>query len=182
MSTARAAAGDSKSAIEKTPVREITGGIVSRIDGRRNEDGVEEDLTHQPWPVGGAGRMLNVLMRFLVLATDYDGTLAHHGAVDAATRESLERVRATGRKLVLVTGREIPDLEKTFAACGMPIDLFDSVVAENGALVYQPATKHTRLIGEPPPPAFAAALRARGVGPISEGQVIVATWEPHETA
>jgi HAD superfamily hydrolase (TIGR01484 family) len=125
--------------------------------------------------------MLDVLMRFLVLATDYDGTLAHHGAVDDATREALQKVRASGRKVVLVTGREIPDLEKTLAACGMQMDLFDSVVAENGALVYQPASKRTRLIGEPPPPAFTEALRARGVGPISVGQVIVATWEPHET-
>ena len=35
-------------------------------------------------------------------------------------------------------------------------------------------------VAEPPSPAFVEALRARGVGPISVGQTIVATWEPHE--
>ena len=42
-------------------------------------------------------------MRYLALACDYDGTLAHHGRVDKPTLESLERLLASGRKLVLVT-------------------------------------------------------------------------------
>ena len=42
-------------------------------------------------------------MRYLALATDYDGTLAHDGAIDHATVNTLERLRATGRKLILVT-------------------------------------------------------------------------------
>ena len=42
-------------------------------------------------------------MRYLALCTDYDGTIAHHGRVDARTIESLERLRESGRKLVLVT-------------------------------------------------------------------------------
>lgn len=42
-------------------------------------------------------------MRYLALATDYDGTLAHHGRVDAATHEALAQLAATGRKLILVT-------------------------------------------------------------------------------
>jgi HAD superfamily hydrolase (TIGR01484 family) len=119
-------------------------------------------------------------MRFLVLATDYDGTIAHHGKVDAATRDALAAVRASGRKLVLVTGRELPDLEKVLAASDMQLQSFDAIVAENGALVHRPASKQTRLIGEPPPPAFVEALRAAGVAPLSVGQVIVATWQPHE--
>jgi HAD superfamily hydrolase (TIGR01484 family) len=44
-------------------------------------------------------------MRFRVLASDYDGTLVHHGRVDAATVAALQRRRASGRQLVLVTGR-----------------------------------------------------------------------------
>jgi hydroxymethylpyrimidine pyrophosphatase-like HAD family hydrolase len=120
-------------------------------------------------------------MRFFVLATDYDGTIAHHGILDDATRDALTLVRKSGRKLVLVTGREMGDLERVFAEMQMSLDLFDSVVAENGAVVYQPASKTTRLVAEPPPPTFAATLRARGVSPLSEGQVIVATWQPHET-
>jgi hydroxymethylpyrimidine pyrophosphatase-like HAD family hydrolase len=120
-------------------------------------------------------------MRFLVLATDYDGTIAHHGVVDAATRDALVRVRASGRKVALVTGREMTDLEKVFTATEMPLELFDVVVAENGAVIYHPDTRKSRLVAEPPPPAFAQALRDAGVTPLSVGQVIVATWQPHET-
>jgi hydroxymethylpyrimidine pyrophosphatase-like HAD family hydrolase len=115
-------------------------------------------------------------MRFHVLATDYDGTIAHHGVVEESTREALARARAAGRKLVLVTGRELPDLERVFPE----VNLFDAIVAENGALVYQPGSRQLRALAEPPPEAFAATLRARGVAPLSVGHVIVATWEPHE--
>jgi len=116
-------------------------------------------------------------MRFHVLATDYDGTIAHHGLVDGATQEALARVRATGRKLVLVTGRELVDLQKVFP----DLEQFDAIVAENGAVVYQPAKRARRLLGERPPEAFARRLREQGVAPLSEGEVIVATWQPHES-
>src|SRR5262249_6663880 len=53
-------------------------------------------------------------------------------------------------------------------------------VAENGALLYRPAENALTLLAHAPPPAFVEALRARGVGPISVGAVIVATWEPHQ--
>ena len=69
-------------------------------------------------------------MRYHVLATDYDGTLARHGQVDDATLARLEQVRKSGRRLVLVTGRELDDLKKVFP----PFELFDCIVAENGAL------------------------------------------------
>jgi hypothetical protein len=114
-------------------------------------------------------------MRFLALACDYDGTLAHNGRVEASTIAALERVRASGRKLLLVTGRQLDDLRSVF----VEIDLFDCVVAENGALLYDPRTQRERAIAEPPPAAFVEALRRRYV-PVSVGHVIVATWEPHE--
>jgi hydroxymethylpyrimidine pyrophosphatase-like HAD family hydrolase len=117
-------------------------------------------------------------MRHLALATDYDGTLAHHGRVDGPTLAALGRLRATGRRLVLVTGRELGELLGIFPR----IDLFDRVVAENGALLYRPEAKEQMVLGAAPPPAFVAELRRRGVGPISVGRVIVATWEPHRAA
>jgi HAD superfamily hydrolase (TIGR01484 family) len=51
-------------------------------------------------------------MYLITVATDYDGTLAHHGRVDAATIAALQRLKASGRKLVMVTGRELPDLKR----------------------------------------------------------------------
>ncbi|MGE5616614.1 MAG: HAD-IIB family hydrolase [Bacillota bacterium] len=115
-------------------------------------------------------------MYFLALATDYDGTIAHHGAVDAPTIAALEAFRATGRRLILVTGRELPDLERVFPR----LDLFHRVVAENGAVIHDPATHKERCIAAPPPPGFIAALKRRNVSPLSVGRVIVATWEPME--
>ena len=115
-------------------------------------------------------------MRYQVLATDYDGTLAEDGRVDEGTRQALDRVRRSGRRLVMVTGRELDDLARVCPR----LDLFDVVVAENGALVHRPATHETRVLAETPPARFVDALRARGVAPLSTGRVIVATCQPHE--
>ena len=49
-------------------------------------------------------------MRYYAIATDYDGTLAHHGGVEISTIRRLEKVRETGRKLLLVTGRRLEEL------------------------------------------------------------------------
>jgi hydroxymethylpyrimidine pyrophosphatase-like HAD family hydrolase len=116
-------------------------------------------------------------MRYQVLACDYDGTLAHKGRVDEATVAALSRLLASGRRLVMVTGRELPELLGIFPQ----IELFEWVVAENGALLYCPRTREEKPLAEPPPPRFLEVLLDRGVGPISSGRVIVATWEPHET-
>ncbi|MBI3767300.1 MAG: HAD family phosphatase [Deltaproteobacteria bacterium] len=116
-------------------------------------------------------------MRYVALACDYDGTLAHDGRVDEETVQALERLRESGRTLILVTGRELDELTTVFRR----LELFDRVVAENGALLYRPDTREERRLAEPPPRAFVAALRARGV-PLSVGRVIVATVSPHEIA
>jgi hydroxymethylpyrimidine pyrophosphatase-like HAD family hydrolase len=117
-------------------------------------------------------------MRYHVLATDYDGTLAHDGGLDEITVAALHRLRAGGRRLVMVTGRELDDLQRVCPELG----LFDLVVAENGGLLYRPADRSERVLGEPPPAAFVAALQDRGVAPLSVGRCIVATWEPHDAA
>jgi hydroxymethylpyrimidine pyrophosphatase-like HAD family hydrolase len=116
-------------------------------------------------------------MHYLALATDFDGTIAHDGRVNEPTSVALRRLRDSGRKLLLVTGRELDDLFKIF-----PHDkLFDSIVAENGALLYHPSDQHEQTLAPPPPPAFLTALAARKV-PLSVGRSIVATNEPHEHA
>ncbi|HEY2067718.1 MAG TPA: HAD family hydrolase [Gemmatimonadaceae bacterium] len=116
-------------------------------------------------------------MRFATLATDYDGTIATHGTVDADTLAALRRLRDAGGTLVLVTGREIPPLLESFPDVG----LFDLVVAENGGLLYWPDSKREKPLCEAPDEAFVRALKKRGVAPLSVGRVIVATFEPHET-
>jgi hydroxymethylpyrimidine pyrophosphatase-like HAD family hydrolase len=115
-------------------------------------------------------------MRYLVLATDYDGTLARDGRVDEETLAALDRLRHSGRKLILVTGRHLEDLLHVFPQ----INLCEWVVVENGALLYQPTTREVKPLGEPPPEEFVKALQERGVEPLAVGRVIVATWHPHE--
>lgn len=117
-------------------------------------------------------------MRYLALACDYDGTLASDGQVDEKTLVALERLRNSGRKLILVTGRQLNELLPVFPH----INLFERVVAENGALLYRPANREEKLLGTPAPEEFIRTLRDRGVDSLSVGRVIVATWRPHETA
>src|SRR5688572_19610645 len=115
-------------------------------------------------------------MRYVALACDYDGTIASDGVVPDHVVDAIVRLKESGRRVVLVTGRELEDLQEVFAR----LDVFDLVVAENGALVFDPQTRDVRMLAEPPPRAFVDALRERNVDPLSEGHVIVATWEPHE--
>jgi len=117
-------------------------------------------------------------VRFLALATDYDGTLASDGAVDLKTVAALRRLAATGRKLILVTGRQLNDLLRVFPEAS----IFDAVVAENGAVLYRPESRDTRVLAPPPPADFVAALQRRGVDPLWQGQVVVATVQPNDRA
>ncbi len=77
----------------------------------------------------------------------------------------------------MVTGRELEDLLRVFPRC----DLFEWVVAENGCLLYHPATEEQLPLHEPTPSKFIEALRARGVQ-LTVGRVICAAWVPHEGA
>jgi hydroxymethylpyrimidine pyrophosphatase-like HAD family hydrolase len=114
-------------------------------------------------------------MRYLALATDYDGTLASDGVVDESTVAALGRARAAALRLILVTGRQLPDLLTVFP----DVDLFDRVVAENGAILYAPTTRRSRALASAPPRLLLNALEARGVS-VSVGQAIVATTESHK--
>jgi HAD superfamily hydrolase (TIGR01484 family) len=115
-------------------------------------------------------------MSFLVLATDYDGTLAYDGTVRESTIRSVEKLRESGRKLVLVTGRQLDDLLTVFSRA----DLFEWIVAENGGELYCPRTRESRLLTEPVPRDFPQALRERGMHDIAVGKTIIATGLPHE--
>jgi phosphoglycolate phosphatase (TIGR01487 family) len=117
-------------------------------------------------------------MQFVAVATDYDGTLANDGSVSRETLAMLARVRKSGRKLLLVTGRELESLRSVFTELG----LFDLVVAENGALLYRPATGEERLLGKSAPALFVEAMKLSGANPLSVGRCVVATVQPHEAA
>ncbi len=117
-------------------------------------------------------------MRFRMVAADYDGTLANDGSVSKDTLQALQRVRKSGRKLVLITGRELESLQSMFRE----LHLFDLIVAENGALLYYPSTGEEKPLAKTPPAKFVEMLRRSGVNPLSVGRCIVATVKPHDAA
>jgi hydroxymethylpyrimidine pyrophosphatase-like HAD family hydrolase len=115
-------------------------------------------------------------MYYHALAVDYDGTLATDGRVDEATIAALQRLRESGRKLILVTGRIVDQLLEVFPQIG----LCSLVVADNGALLYDPETDERVRLHAPPDKEFVLELARRGVPELEIGDVIVATWEPHQ--
>jgi len=113
-----------------------------------------------------------VSVPYRVLACDYDGTLATKSLVDAATEQALDRWLAAGRRLVLVTGRQLPDLISVFPRAST---MFDWIVAENGPVLFRPETGQKQLLAPPPPQAFTDLLEKQGVTPLNVGDVVVAT-------
>jgi hydroxymethylpyrimidine pyrophosphatase-like HAD family hydrolase len=115
-------------------------------------------------------------MYYQALAADYDGTLAKDGRVDEATLAALHRLKASGRRLILVSGRERADLLRVFP----DVSLFDRLVLENGAVLVRPGEDAIAL-ADPPPSELITRLREQQVSPLSCGDVIVSSWEPNET-
>jgi len=115
-------------------------------------------------------------MNYEALACDYDGTLAHNGTVDVETTTALRGFRDSGRKLLLVTGRTVGDLLGIYN----DLELFDRVVAENGGVLFRPATGDYLDLCAPPPAKFVAALRENRVQPLELGRIIIATHEPQQ--
>jgi len=121
---------------------------------------------------------MNAAPPIRALASDYDATLAFEGKIDPSTREALSRLKASGRKLLLVTGRDLDDL----LAILPDIEFFDCAVAENGAVLYWPSTRRIESLAPPPPKEFLEKLRERGVQPLSASRSIVATKLSHYEA
>jgi hydroxymethylpyrimidine pyrophosphatase-like HAD family hydrolase len=115
-------------------------------------------------------------MKYRALATDFDGTLADDARVLPLAARALFRWREAGGVVVLVTGRELADLARVFPS----LALFDRIVAENGALLSDPANGRERLLAPPADPEVVALLRRLGARPVSAGRAIVSTRVPHE--
>jgi len=115
-------------------------------------------------------------MRYVALAAGFDGTLARDGRYDERCIEALRALAATGRKLILVTGRELRELLEIFPEAR----LFDYVVAENGAVMHRPATRESEILAQAPPELLLQELRRRHVTPLSVGSSIVTTVKANE--
>ncbi|MBX9692125.1 MAG: HAD-IIB family hydrolase, partial [Cyanobacteria bacterium] len=116
-------------------------------------------------------------MQYLAAAFDYDGTLAHHGTVSSAVVDALRKLKTSGRKLIMVTGRHLENLLDVFPEA----NIFDSLVVENGALLYNPTTKEEKPLSERFNKDLVDGLRKIPVDPLEVGRCIVATCEPYHT-
>ena len=136
-------------------------------NARRREEGRFRisEIMNKPIPPG-----------LRALATDYDGTLAHDGAVNEATLAALRKLKDAHFRLILVTGRELHELKAIFPQ----LSWFDLAVMENGGVLYHPHIGEVEALAAPPPSEFVARLHELGL-PLQVGKSIVATWEPHET-
>lgn len=110
-------------------------------------------------------------MRYVVLAAGFDGTLARDGRCDERCINVLRELSATGRKLILVTGRELRRLLEIFPEAR----LFDYIVAENGAVLHRTATRQSEILGQAPPEILLQELRRRQVTPLRVGSSIIST-------
>jgi hydroxymethylpyrimidine pyrophosphatase-like HAD family hydrolase len=109
-----------------------------------------------------------------VLACDFDGTGAVNGRLAPEVTSVLTAARSVGFVILLVTGRVLEELQ----TAGVNFDIFDAVVAENGALVWLPAAGRTIQLGTPPPGQFLGELRKMRI-PYQAGTVIVGTSDRH---
>jgi hydroxymethylpyrimidine pyrophosphatase-like HAD family hydrolase len=115
-------------------------------------------------------------MRYLALAMDYDGTLTDSGRLSGEVATALERLRASGRRSILLTGRTFGELADT----GTNLALFDMIILENGAVLHAPGRRETTVLAPRVPPELAIRLEQHGVKPLIKGQVILATRLPYE--
>lgn len=117
-----------------------------------------------------------ILGHYQALACDGDGTLTTRKILARRTEAALDRWQESGRRLILVTGESVQQLQH------FPEHRrFDLVVAENGAVIYHPASDKTKVLcrrrGKA---ALVNRLRVREVEPLKVGEVIISTERANE--
>lgn len=109
-------------------------------------------------------------MEKMVIALDVDGTLYDGGVVAEAATLALQRARADGHTLVIVTGRRWESLRQVVPTV---VGLCDRAVCEEGGVLVDVATGELVLLAEPVEPAVVAGLLAAGVPELDVGHVVV---------
>ena len=89
-----------------------------------------------------------------MLATDYDGTIATRSRIPSDVEKALLEAKQAGLLIAIVTGRGFDDL---FRVCPQ-INIFDLIVAENGAIIYFPSQDKIQYLADKPPIEFITEL------------------------
>jgi hydroxymethylpyrimidine pyrophosphatase-like HAD family hydrolase len=114
-------------------------------------------------------------MHYVALAAGFDGTLAREGRCDEKSIDALRALAATGRKLILVTSRELRSLLEIFPE----VRVFDYVIAENGAVMHRPAARASAILAQAPSEILVQELHRRRV-PLSVGSAVLTTDRAHQ--
>ena len=114
---------------------------------------------------------------FKVLATDLDGTLMRGGNIPPRTWSLLRQLKLTGLALILATGRPLD----YFLDQGPFNEVFEAIVAEDGAVVYFPRRDAIILPFGRLPTTIIQKLEKLKI-PLERGMSIVATRVPHDQA
>lgn len=116
-------------------------------------------------------------MKLKAIAIDYDGTIAVDGVVDPSVWQAIAEARHLGIAVILVTGRRMSELEQLIR----PLDCFDVIVAENGAVLHFPWSGRHVVLGHPPADAVIAELQRKRVS-FQAGETVVETDAEHAPA
>ncbi len=68
-----------------------------------------------------------------IIASDFDGTLVHHGVISDEDRAAINRFRAEGNIFLVITGRGYPSIEREMKSRSME---YDYLIAHNGCTIY----------------------------------------------
>ena len=115
-------------------------------------------------------------MQRMLIALDVDGTLFDGSTVAVEAVTVLQRARADGHVLVIVSGRRwesLPDVIPTV------LPLFHMVVCEEGGVMVDVATGAMTLLAPGLDPALVLALREAGVPSLDVGHVVVGAPTSH---
>ncbi|MEI7644148.1 MAG: HAD hydrolase family protein [Chloroflexales bacterium] len=114
-------------------------------------------------------------MHLTILASDLDGTLAEDGHVSPATWDALRAAKAAHIILILVTGRTLA----SFTPEGPFAELFDAIIAEDGAVIYFPRQDVVLLPFGRLPATLLERIESLHL-PLEHGMALIATHVPHD--
>jgi hydroxymethylpyrimidine pyrophosphatase-like HAD family hydrolase len=107
-------------------------------------------------------------VKLSVIAVDYDGTIASNGRAHRAALDAIRDARSRGIVVILVTGRILSDLRRSLPEH----DIFDGIVAENGAVLAF-RNRGVRTLGRPAPRKLFDALCRRRNVPVTFGECVI---------
>lgn len=116
-------------------------------------------------------------MKWQALATDFDGTLAEEGRVGPATVAALRVLRDRHVQTILVSGRSVEEIQ----CLGHDLSLFRLIVAEDGAVIFDPSSGESTQLAPPVDVELVEELRQAGVKRLKSGQCVISAGRESET-